>query len=298
MQVENRLVRSRCAGHSWPLRVTLDIDVTNRFKVTLKRIRRLSETTLDFRFNRDDGKPVEFLPGQFFRFNFEDGAGKFERSYSLCNFGEDNSNTSSLDLVVSQVQGGRASKILFDCKVGMTVSASGPFGRLLVPRPLPARLFMVATSVGIAPFMPMLSLLSSALDSLDVEVFLLFGVRTQEEFLYSEEILAINSRYDNFSLSMCYSQKSPEDLQSFDHHGHVTDRLRQLPLVAGTDHILLCGNPMMIDDCFSLLKTLGFKARQVVREKYVFAKDKKPMQKRSLTEEQKRLIREKAKKYL
>lgn len=278
--------------------MTLDIDVTNRFKVTLKRIRRLSETTLDFRFNRDDGKPVEFLPGQFFRFNFEDDAGKFERSYSLCNFGEDNSNTSSLDLVVSQVRGGRASKILFDCKVGMTASASGPFGRLLVPRPLPSRLFMVATSVGIAPFMPMLSLLSSALDNLDVEVFLLFGVRTQEEFLYREEILAVNSRYDNFALSMCYSQKSPDDPQSFDHQGHVTDRLRQMSLVAGTDHILLCGNPMMIDDCFSLLKALGFKARQVVREKYVFAKDKKPMQKRSLTEEQKRLIREKAKKYL
>jgi hypothetical protein len=53
----------------------------------------------------------------------------------------------------------------------------------------------------------------------------------------------------------------------------------------------------MIDDCFGLLKSRGFNARQVVREKYVFAKDKKVVKKTILSKEQKRLIAEKLKKF-
>jgi ferredoxin-NADP reductase len=276
------------------------LSVTEKFKVTLKRIRRLSDSTLDFRFERDDGETVEFEPGQFFRFTFEDDEGEFERSYSLCNFGEEVNRTSFLDLVVSTVEGGRASQVLFNCEAGITVDACGPFGRLLVPAPLPKRLFLVATSVGIAPYMPMLGVLSSALEGEegeDVEVNLLFGVRTRDEFLYSDEILAINSEFDNFKLAMCYSRNNLEDQQAFEFKGYVTDQLNRLSPAPDTDHVLLCGNPQMIDDCFGLLKSQGFKARQVVREKYVFAKDKKVVKKATLSEEQKRLIAEKLKKF-
>jgi len=273
------------------------LKITEKFKVTLKRIRRLSDSTLDFRFERDDGQVVEFEPGQFFRFTFLDDEGEFERSYSLCNFGEDVNQTSFLDLVVSTVEGGRASQVLFNCKVGLTVETCGPFGRLLVPGPLPKRLFLVATSVGIAPYMPMLGVLSTALEGEDVEVNLLFGVRTREEFLYHDEILALNSEFNNFRLAMCYSRNNLEDQQEFEHKGYVTDHLNRLSPDPDTDHVLLCGNPQMIDDCFGLLKSRGFKARQVVREKYVFAKDKKVVKKKPLSEEQKRLIAEKMKKY-
>jgi ferredoxin-NADP reductase len=273
------------------------LNVTEKFRVTLKRIRRLSDSTLDFRFERDDGETVEFDPGQFFRFTFEDDEGEFERSYSLCNFGEEVNRTSFLDLVVSTVEGGRASRVLFNCDTGIRVDACGPFGRLLVPEPLPKRLFLVATSVGIAPYMPMLGVLSSALEGEDVEVNLLFGVRTRDEFLFSDEILAINSEFDNFKLAICYSRNNLEDQQAFEFKGYVTDQLNRLSPAPDTDHVLLCGNPQMIDDCFSLLKSRGFKARQVVREKYVFAKDKKVVKKTTLSEEQKRLIAEKLKKF-
>ena len=59
------------------------------FEVKLQRIRRLSQSTLDFRFVKTDGCPVEFEAGQFFRFRFVDGDGEFERSYSLCNFADE-----------------------------------------------------------------------------------------------------------------------------------------------------------------------------------------------------------------
>ncbi|MCB1693027.1 MAG: hypothetical protein KDI19_09695, partial [Pseudomonadales bacterium] len=149
----------------------------SHFNVTLERTRRLSASTLDFRFRRDDGETVSFEPGQFFRFTFTDDDGEFERSYSLCNYDESETPTSALDLVVSWVDGGRASKLLFSGAPNISARVTGPYGRLLIPAQLPRRLFLVATSVGIAPYMPMLARLATPLARGEVQVYFLFGAR-------------------------------------------------------------------------------------------------------------------------
>ena len=289
----------RGASFSWhnQCRLGAGYPVTEKFEVRLKKIRRLSESTLDFRFYRNDGKLAVFEPGQFFRFVFTDVVGDFERSYSLCNYGKDVFGSFYLDLVISFVDGGRASQYLFACAEGIKATVSGPFGRLLVPEALPRRLFLVATSVGIAPFMPMLTALSPALERMDVEVILLFGARSRDEFLYQEELLLLQQRYDSFTLVMCYSREVLADQQSYECRGYVTAQLGIFSPDPDSDHFLLCGNPHMIDDCFSLLKEWGFKAKQVIREKYVFAKETQVKEKKKLTKEQKELIVEKMKKY-
>ena len=53
------------------------------------------------------------------------------------------------------------------------------------------------------------------------------------------------------------------------------DQLAALEPGPDNDHVLLCGNPHMIDDCYSLLRERGFRAKRVTREKYVFAKEAK-----------------------
>ena len=111
-----------------------------QFGVTLRKIRRLSQSTLWFRFERNDGELVSFEQGQFFRFEFSDKAGDFERAYSPCNFGQGVADTPYLDLVVSYVDGGRASQYLFHCDEGIAATVGGPFGRLVVPKKLPALL--------------------------------------------------------------------------------------------------------------------------------------------------------------
>ena len=60
--------------------------MVEHFSSRLVRIRRLSETTREFRFLRTDERPVSYIAGQFFRFSFRDNEGVFERSYSLGNF--------------------------------------------------------------------------------------------------------------------------------------------------------------------------------------------------------------------
>ena len=268
------------------------------FPVQLERIRRLSSTTLEFRFAKTEATPLQYTPGQFFRFVFTDDEGEFERSYSLCNF--DELYGQHLDLVVSEVFDGRATRHLFNATEGMTASVTGPFGRLVLPDPLPQRLVMLATSVGIAPYMPIFRQLEAPLAAGQIEVVLLFGVRDSAEFLYAEQLLNLLSQDSGFSLLVCYSRESLDGRQAkqYEREGYVTAQLDGLALDSRQDHLLLCGNPVMVEDSWTYLQEKGFKPAQVIREKYVFAKRDKPSaDTKAMSDEHKRLIAEKLKKY-
>jgi NAD(P)H-flavin reductase len=266
--------------------------MTIMFTARLERIRTLSDSTRDFRFVRDDGEVTQYEPGQFFRFIFSDDEGEFERSYSLCNF--DSLHDRYLDLVISKVEGGRATRLLFDedAKLeGLSVKVTGPFGRLTLPADNPGRLVMVATSVGLAPYLPILKSLEDRGIS---EVVLLLGVRDRREFLYGDLLQAYAAEHPYFDLRLCLSREPASE--PFERNGYVTSELTALNPDAKSDHVLLCGNPAMIDEAWALLKSAGFKAGQVVREKYVFAKEKKTVN-REMSEDQKKLLAEKMKKY-
>lgn len=266
------------------------------FDVTLERTRRLSGTTLDFRFRRDDGAAVLFEPGQFFRFTFTDEAGEFERSYSLCNF-DTAPGAPVLDLVISRVEKGRASRYLFAAREGIKARVSGPYGRLVLPATLPKRLFLVATSVGIAPYMPMLRVLESALGQQVLEVHFVFGIREPSEFLYEAELKAFAEANPAFHLVPCFSRQMPEAPGSHDRQGYVQAYLEEADLDPANDYVMLCGNPKMIDESYAMLKARGFGPRQVVREKYVFARETGATPAAAMSEEQKRLLQEKIKKF-
>lgn len=258
-------------------------------EVRLERIRELSKTTKDFRFVRTDGENFSYTPGQFFRFLFTDDDGEFERSYSPCNF--EVLYGDYLDLVISEVEGGRATRLLFGATEGLTARLTGPYGRLTVPRELPARLVLVATSVGLAPFMPILKHLDGATAP---KILLLLGVRDETEFLYGDWLLDYRASHENFELRLCYSRQEP--VNDYEFSGYVTAQLGDIGVDPAGDHFLLCGNPHMIDDAWPWLKEQGFRAKQVTREKYVFAKETRSESK-PLTEEDKKLIAEKMKKY-
>ncbi|MFT7245042.1 MAG: ferredoxin-NADP reductase [Candidatus Azotimanducaceae bacterium] len=189
--------------------------------------------------------------------------------------------------------------MLFNSAEGMKARVSGPFGRLVLPKPLPKRLFLVATSVGIAPYMPMLAKLEPALAAGEVEVHFLYGTRDATELVYGEALNEFTDKYDNFHLHVCFSRCAP--IAENQTQGYVQDQLFKFSLNPDTDHCLLCGNPQMIDDIYPRLKAAGFGVKQVVREKYVFAKDKAIASKTAtaagMSEEQKRLLAEKMAKY-
>jgi len=275
-------------------------------EVELKQVDWLSGSTIALRFVPLASESIKFRPGQFFRFTFNDDRGEFERSYSLCNVDDSVINgeisTSILDLVISKVEKGRATDLLFSASQGLLATVTGPFGRLVIPQTLPPRIILVATSVGIAPYLPMLRQLETPLAAGEVQLTFLFGARDQSEILYSDFMVEYQQNYAanvdfRVSLSRDMAVSNPS-IASNVHAGYVQRQLAQLELDASRDLVMLCGNPAMVDECFDLLKHQGFAARQVIREKYVFAKDPvaQPTRK-ALTEEQRKLIAEKMSKY-
>jgi ferredoxin-NADP reductase len=275
----------------------LDLIVAS-FEVSLIKQNILSESTRDFRFLRTDGKTVAFRPGQFFRFNFEDEQGSFERSYSLCNkehYNDGSITSKNLDLVISIVENGRTSRLLFEGTPDIKAMVTGPYGRLLVPENLPKRLFLIATSVGMAPYIPILKQLSTALKEEVLEVHFLYGVRDSTEFIYGDFLESYAAQHPKFYLSTCYSREKVTRPNSYE--GYVQERLSNLSPDPATDHYLLCGNPKMIDVVYAQLKVAGCSVKQIVREKYVFAKSVVKTPAKILSEDDKKLLAQYTKKY-
>jgi NAD(P)H-flavin reductase len=275
-------------------------------EIVLQEVAKLSDSTLAFRFVPTGGGHLKFKPGQFYRFKFTDKRGEFERSYSLCNLedsvvnGEIESNV--LDLVISQVEDGRATDLLFNTALGLKATVSGPYGRLVLPHSLPTRMVLIATSVGLAPYLPILRQLEAPLAKNELQLVLLFGIRDESEFLYSKYLSEFEQRHTlNVDLRVCISRE-PEvtdvSLRKYVSHGYVQSQLNLIDPVAASDLVMLCGNPHMVDACFDYLKNEGFGGKQVIREKYVFARD--PIEEpkvQKLTTEQRELIAEKMKKF-
>ena len=260
-----------------------------KLELELKRVKQLCASTRELRVETASGKNLDYEPGQFYRFSFEDNEGLFQRSYSLGNL--DDLYGPNLDIVISKVDEGRATKLLFNAQPGLKASATGPHGRLVLPADKPRHLFLVATSVGVAPYLPILQKLKTEAYQ---RVDLFFGVRNREEFIYKEFLTKYAEDHRFFNLKLCISREDARE--EYEHRGYVTDLLiKEEPSPEGTI-FLVCGNPKMVEDVWSYLTSKKFGGPQVITEKYVFARDK-TVASTKLTEAQKKLIEEELQKF-
>ena len=242
---------------------------------SLIAVESLSASTRLFRFEAGSAR-LPFVAGQFYRFTFTDATGEFERSYSFSQF-DPRLPQGQFELVISAVAGGRATELLFNAQLGLTVQLKGPFGRLVLPADEKRRVVLVATSVGVAPFLPMLRSLEAGERQRFGSVHLLFGVRDPTEVLFQEELLRLQADSEWFDLTVYYSRTIDPAALAWQQPGYVTAGLIRLDLNPTQDHVLVCGNPQMVDDVYGVLRTMKFGPRSVIREKYVFAVQEKAL---------------------
>lgn len=261
---------------------------------SLIAVESLSASTRLFRFETG-GEHLPFIAGQFYRFTFTDAVGPFERSYSFSQF-DPKLPMSQFELVISAVAGGRATDLLFNAALGLTVQLKGPFGRLILPADDKRCLVLVATSVGVAPFLPMLQSLEAGEHQRFDSVHLLFGVRDPTEVLFQEALLRLRSDASWFKLTV-HCSRSQDASMDWQHPGYVTSGLAQLALDPKSDHVLVCGNPKMVDDVYALLRAQHFGPRSVIREKYVFAVQEKAVQGPARSSADEALLQQKMKAY-
>ncbi|GAA4856724.1 ferredoxin--NADP reductase [Luteimonas vadosa] len=249
------------------------------FPLKLVGRRMLAPTVAHLSFVRDDGQPLDFVPGQFVQvhFTYADGTAT-RRSYSLATIHDHAIGPGeAVEIAVSYVPGGAATAMFEGLDQGDCIDASGPYGRFcLMPTDANRRYLLIGTGTGVTPYRSMLPLLEKAMAERGVEVVLLFGARTPEELLYGDEFRAFAEAHPNFRFLPCFSREMPAPGSAQDHadvrHGYVQNFLEEFAPSADTDIAYLCGNPNMVDACFEVLKERGLPVPQIRREKYVSSK--------------------------
>lgn len=144
-----------------------------------------------------------------------------------------------------------------------------PFGFLTLARyqkPLPKDLWLLATGTGLAPFLSMLQDLQTWQDY--EHIVLAYSARSIEELAYVDKIKSLQEDFgtlvDNPAKLIFIPIVTREPVK-----GALTERLPKL-LLDGTlqeragialdtdsTHVMLCGNPDMVEDTKETLKSLG-----------------------------------------
>ena len=141
-----------------------------------------------------------------------------------------------------------------------------PFGYLTLARyqlPLPNDLWLLATGTGLAPFL-------SILKTIDVwqqyqRIILVYSARTSQELAYQAEIGSIKPIYGDNGAAFVFL---PIVTREADYAGEkarvpnliLSGKLTQLvgqKLDKERSHVMLCGNPQMVEDTKEALKSIG-----------------------------------------
>ena len=246
------------------------------FPLKLTARRMIAPTVAHLSFLRDDGLPLDFIPGQFIQIHFSHADGTAaRRSYSLATQHDHALGPGeAVDIAVSYVAGGAATALFEGMPLGGSVDASGPFGRFcLLPQDANRRYLLIGTGTGITPYRAMLPQLDTLMRERGIEVVLLQGARSPDELLYGDEFRAFAEAHAGFRYLPCLSRELPAAGSAQAHadvrHGYVQNVLPELSPDPATDIAYLCGNPNMVDACFEALKAHGLPVPQIRREKYV-----------------------------
>jgi ferredoxin-NADP reductase len=245
------------------------------FPLKLVERRMLAPSVGHYVFARDDGQPLDFIPGQFIQvhFSYADGTAT-KRSYSLATIHDHALGAGeTVEIAVSYVAGGAATALFEGLEAGGHVDASGPYGRFcLMPGDANQRYLFIGTGTGVTPYRAMLPLVEKLIAERGIEVVLLYGARTPEELLYGDDFRAYADRHPQFRFVPCFSRELPQNPHADVRHGYVQQFLAEFSPNPATDIAYLCGNPNMVDTCFEQLKADGLPIPQIRREKYVSSK--------------------------
>ena len=247
-----------------------------QFPLRLVDRRMLAPTIGHYVLARDDGQPLDFIPGQFIQIHFDyTDSTPARRSYSLSTIHDHALGPGeAVEIAVSHVPGGAATALFEGMAIGDRVNASGPYGRFcLMPGDHNRRYLLIATGTGVTPYRSMLPVLAQRMAERDLEVVVLAGARTPGELLYAEDFRAFAEAHPRFRYVPCLSRELPAAGSAHAHpdvrHGYVQQQLAEFAPDPTTDIAYLCGNPDMVDACFEALKGYGLPIPQIRREKYV-----------------------------
>ncbi|MCH4242774.1 benzoate 1,2-dioxygenase electron transfer component BenC [Acinetobacter gerneri] len=229
----------------------------HKFEGTLSRVENLSDSTITFDIQLDEGQPdIHFLAGQYVNVGIP---GLEEtRSYSFSS----KPGNRLTGFVVRNVPNGKMSDFLSkNAKAGDKMTFTGPFGSFYL-RDVARPVLMLAGGTGIAPFMSMLQVLEEK--GSEHPVRLVFGVTNDFDLVALEKLNELQDKFPWFEYRTVVAH---EDSQH-ERKGYVTGHVDNEWLNAGEVDIYLCGPVPMVEAVRSWLDNAGVKPKNFLFEKF------------------------------
>lgn len=238
------------------------------FESRLVASRRLAPAVRELVFERTDGKPFRFYPGQWVNLVLPLPTGEIKRAYSIASPPADGSHR--FELAVTRVLGGPGSEYLHDLPEGATLRTIGPQGLFTRKPDEAAPSLFIGTGTGVTPLRSMLAAAIAA--GAGEPLWLLFGARHEEDVLYREELEALARTHGNIRYEITLSRPGPDWTGRSGYvQAHLPELLGALRGTTGavTPHAYVCGLDRMVSSVREHLRNeLGLDRKHVHAERY------------------------------
>ncbi len=205
--------------------------------------------------------PFTFVPGQFLNVAFWIGGARMNRSYSVSS---SPTQREYIDLTVRREPRGAVSRHIVDLlKVGDQIEAAGPVGKFTFDGTEADSIVLIAAGVGITPMMSIIRYLTER--SWAGDIFLIFTFRKPAEFIFANEIAAIQRV--NPKLHVAVTVTKPEGTDWTGSRGRITKELlaQTVPDLAAR-RVHVCGPQSMMEATKAMLTELGVAPDQLKTE--------------------------------
>ena len=220
------------------------------FTATVSRTRALTHDVREIELTLADRASMMFVPGQWVSFEIERTESRLPatRAYSIASSAN---RTNAIELVLNRVADGAGSGYLFGLREGDATAFRGPMGTFVL-RDSPRDLLFVATGTGIAPFRSMLWSLAEASSSRAIT--LVWGLRSERDVYYQDELISLRERLPRFSFITTLSQPTGGWRGTA---GRVTGLVEARVASVANLEAFVCGSGGMIRDVRDVLRRKG-----------------------------------------
>jgi phenol hydroxylase P5 protein len=265
-----------CATLMEDVEIEADVDVdedaefisVRDFYTTVSRIECLTPTIKAVFLTLDSD--IHFQAGQYVQIHLP--GIESSRAFSIANSPEQIRATGELELNVRILPGGEVTSYIHEqLKVGDDIRISGPYGRFFVRKSAPEPIIFFAGGSGLSSPRSMIHDLLD--DKEKTPITLIYGQRSKSELYYHQEFLHLAARHPHFSYVPALSEPEIDDdwkgATGFVHEvakSHFENDL-------SGHKAYLCGPPIMIDACISMLMQGRLYERDIFTEKFLSAAD-------------------------
>lgn len=223
------------------------------FTSTIKSKKYLTRDVVELSVKIDGALPFDYVPGQYAEFLLD----YTFRSYSMVAASK---NGKVVTFLIKIVQDGIGSEYVQTLQEGHSVRLRAPYGSFVV-NDENLDLLCVASGVGIAPIMAIIN--EQIQEKPDRQITLLFGVRSEADIFYHEELRKLADQHQSFTFIPLLSQPTGEWTGE---RGRVTEYIARHKDIVKNQLAFICGSQAMIIDARDILIKLGLPREQIKTE--------------------------------